>query len=199
MDTHPHPLDIQMRIFIWLGILCLAGCIGQTPYINEDGEEVPLVSVGYVDLDRYMGRWYMMANIPYFAERGNLAPHVDYSLRPDGLIADRFEARASFDKPPFVKNGLIEILNPMTNAEGRVTFLQPIWQDFTILYLDKDYRYTVIGHSSRNYCWIFAREPQLDEATYTAMRKVLTKDRFDVSRVLRLPHRPEEMGLPGYQ
>ena len=55
--------------------LALAACAGQLP-IFEDDEE-PLEAVDYVDLNRYMGRWYLIANIPNFAERGNIAPYVE--------------------------------------------------------------------------------------------------------------------------
>lgn len=181
-----------------VAVLLLSACATQRPGADYD-EDLPLVPVGYVDLDRYMGRWYLMANIPYFAERGNLAPYVEYSRRDDGLVADRYTAWDAFDKPPFVKNGFIEILNPITNAEGRITFLPPIWQDYVVLYLDDEYRYSVIGHPSRNYCWLFAREPHLPDEIYQAMLAVLAANRFDTSRVLRIPHRPEQLGLPGYQ
>lgn len=166
-------------------------------WVEED--EAPLKSVGYVDLERYMGRWYIVANIPYFAEAGNVAPHVDYSRRADGLIADRYTARESFDKPPFTKDGLIEVTNPITHAEGRITFLPPLWQDYAVLYLDEDYRHTVIGHPSRNYAWVFSREPRIGDSAYQAALAALADNGFDVNRVLRIPHQRGEQGLPGYQ
>lgn len=181
-----------------LAAVMLAGCA--TPWVGSDEDgDVPLVPVGYVDLDRYMGRWYLIANIPYFAERGNLAPFVDYSLRKDGIVDDRYTALTEFGKKPFVKNGFIEILNPITNAEGRITFLPPIWQEYSVLYMDADYRYSLIGHPSRNYCWLFSREPSMPDEIYHAMLAVLAANRFDTSRVLRIPQRPEQVGLPGYQ
>lgn len=181
-----------------VALVLLAGCATPRSEFGEE-EDRPLVSVGYVDLDRYMGRWYVIANIPYFAERGNLAPYVEYRRREDGLIDDRYTALEEFGGKRFVKNGFIEVLNPITNAEGRITFLPPIWQDFSVLYLDEEYRYSVIGHPSRNYCWIFAREPFVPDPIYRAMVAVLAANRFDTSRVLRIPHHPEQVGQPGYQ
>jgi apolipoprotein D and lipocalin family protein len=182
-----------------LALLCAACALPQREAWDIADEPPPLKSVGYLDLERYMGRWYVIANIPYFAERGNVAPYVEYRLRPDGLIDDLYTARDGFDKKPFTKNGLIEITNPMTRAEGRITFLPPLWQDFAVLYVDEDYRHTVIGHPSRNYAWVFAREPEVPEAQYRSMLKALAANGFDLNRVMKIPQKPEQVGLPGFQ
>jgi apolipoprotein D and lipocalin family protein len=49
-------------------LFVLNGCSGDPPNPNPRAG-VPLQTVP-VDLPRYMGRWYIIANIPYFAERG---------------------------------------------------------------------------------------------------------------------------------
>lgn len=188
-----------------LVVLLLGACAGRPPSGDEDDlpffddEEAPLKPVPYVDLDRYMGRWYMIANIPYFAEAGNVAVYVEYSRRDDGTYADKYTARDSFDLPPFVKNGHFEITNPVTNAEGRITFLPPIWQDFAVVFLDDDYRHTVIAHPSRNYAWVFAREPRMSDSVYQAALAALADNGFDVTRVLKIPQQRGDLGLPGYQ
>jgi apolipoprotein D and lipocalin family protein len=190
--------------WLLLGMVLLAACSGRSPR-DEDLEaldfedEPPLHTVEYVDLDRYMGRWYLIANIPYWLERGNVAPYVEYRRREDGLIEDRYTARDAFDKPPFTKNGIIEVTDPMRNTEGRITFLPPLWQDYGVLYLDPDYRHTVIGHPSRNYAWVFAREPVVSDETYAAMLAALAANRFDVKRVLKIPQLQEQAGQPGFQ
>ena len=190
-----------------LGALLLAACAGQESKApgeagapdDDDIEDVPMHPVGYVDLDRYMGRWYMIANIPYFAERGNVGVYVEYSRRQDGLIDDLYTAHDALGLPPWTKNGLIEVTNPMTNAEGRISFLGPLWQDYAILYLDKDYRYTAIGHPSRNYAWIFSRTPDMPDDVYRDILRALAQSQFDPKRLLKIPQKPEQVGAPGYQ
>lgn len=186
-----------MKKILALAALALSACVTQLPDFGEDEE--PLRAVGYLDVDRYMGRWYVLANIPYFAERGNLAPYVEYSRRPDGLIDDKYTARESFERPPFTKDGMIEITDPISQSEGRITFLPPLWQDYAVLFVDDQYRYSIIGHPSRDYVWFFAREPELSREMYQAMLAVARANGFDTTRILRIPHRPEELGLPGYQ
>ncbi|MGA3251441.1 MAG: lipocalin family protein, partial [Paraburkholderia sp.] len=58
------------HIAAWLAVCLLtlaAGCSNAPPNPNPRAA-VPLRTVP-VDLPRYMGRWYVIANIPYFAER----------------------------------------------------------------------------------------------------------------------------------
>lgn len=189
-----------LRGAMGLAALALAACATVTEDFEYlEPEEAPLKSVGYVDLERYMGRWYLIANIPYFAEAGNVAPYVEYSRRADGLFDDKYTARDGFDKAPFEKQGLFEITNPLTNAEGRITFLPPIWQDFAVVFLDADYRYSVIAHPSRNYAWIFAREPRMGDSVYQQALAALADNGFDVTRILRIPQQRSDEGLPGYQ
>lgn len=187
-----------MRTTTLLAALLLTACAAQPP-TQEEIEDVQLKPVEYVDLDRYMGRWYMIANIPYFAERGNVAAYVDYSRREDGLIDDLYTARKGFDQESFTKKGLISIADERTHAFGSIRFLPAPWQDFAILYLDKDYHYTVIGHPSRNFCWVFSREPQMTDAIYAEVLDVLKDNLFDVSRVFKIPQTPEQIGQPGFQ
>ena len=176
----------------------LAGC-ASSPLRADDIEDVPLKAVEYVDLDRYMGRWYMISNIPYFAERGNVAARVEYSLRRDGEIDDLLTAQEGFDKPPFTRLGRISISDPQTQAEGMITFLPPLSQPFSIVYLDDAYQYTVVAHPSRNFCWIFSRKPRMSDEAYQGVLDVLKANLFDVSRILKIPQTPEQVGTLGFQ
>jgi len=177
--------------------LALAACATTLPDFGED--EPPLDTVAYVDLERYMGRWHLIANIPNFAEEGNLAPYVEYTRRPDGRIDDKYTAFEKFGGPPFSKDGFIEITNPATQAEGRITFLQPLWEDYAVIFLDPDYRYTVVGLQNRKYIWLFAREPKVSDEVYQAMLAAARANGFAVTQILRFPQRPEDVGKPGYQ
>ena len=57
-------------------------------------------SVSHVDLDRFMGRWYVLANIPTRIERGAHNAVESYELQDDGTIRTTFTFRKdSFDAP----------------------------------------------------------------------------------------------------
>ena len=54
----------------------------------------PLKTVANVDLPRFMGDWYVIANIPTFIEKGAHNAVESYRLDKDGTIATTFTFRA---------------------------------------------------------------------------------------------------------
>ena len=46
-----------------------------------------------VDRDRFLGRWYIIANVPYFFERDKVGSYVEYRARDDGRVDDYYFAR----------------------------------------------------------------------------------------------------------
>ena len=116
----------------------------------------PLRTVPHVDLPRYMGDWYVIANIPYFAEKGCYDSIESYALRADGDIDNWFTCRKkSFDAPmKRLANALATVDDKTTNAEWHVRFFKVISVKYLILDLDPNYQWVVVGHPSRKYGWI---------------------------------------------
>ena len=50
----------------------------------------PIEPVDYVDIDRFMGDWYVIANIPSYIEKGAHNAVESYQLNEDGSIATSF-------------------------------------------------------------------------------------------------------------
>ena len=65
--------NLIMGIFL----SCLLGCAGI---------QSPLATVSYVDLERFMGDWYVIASIPTFVEKGAHNAVEKYALNADGSI-----------------------------------------------------------------------------------------------------------------
>ena len=65
---------------------------------NANGKP-PIPPVDSVDLPRFMGDWYVIANIPTFLERESYDAIETYELRDDGKIQTTFRHRkGSFDQ-----------------------------------------------------------------------------------------------------
>ncbi len=160
----------------------------------------PLRTVSHVDLPRYMGDWRVIANIPYFAERGCIDSIESYALRPDGSIANWFTFRkASFDAPQKRFTAEAAVVNHQTNAEWKVTFFGAFTAKYLVLDLDPDYKWAVIGHPSRKYGWIMAREKTLPDAAYAAILKRLAAQGYDTALFKKVPQLPSQLGKPGFQ
>ncbi len=177
-------------------VLLSACAIGGAPRADLP----PLQRVDSIDTERFAGNWYVIANIPYAAERGRVAGRVLYRSREDGRFDDLYYSReGNFDAPEEVLEGIAWVLDPPRNTRWRSRFYWPIVFDFDVLYVDPDYRYLVYGHPSRDYAWIMAREPLVDQDRYEALLGELSAQGFAAERVLKVPQFAEQLGKPGFQ
>jgi apolipoprotein D and lipocalin family protein len=148
----------------------------------------PLKTVPHVDLPRYMGDWYVIANIPYFGEKNCVGSIESYALRADGDVDNAFSCRKkSLDAPlERVTNALAKVHDKSTNAEWRVRFFKVISVKYLILDLDPEYRWVAVGHPSRRYGWVFSRDKSLPEDTYQAILSRLASQGYDTSRFVKV-------------
>ena len=166
--------------------LSMAGC--QTG--GGAGGAKPLPTVERVDLERFMGDWYVIANIPTFLEKGAHNAVERYALNEDGTIATTFFFnKGAFDGPRKEYNPKGFVHDEETKAEWRMQFLWPFKAAYLILYLDDEYETTIIGVPSRKYVWVMARTPEIPEAKYEALVEFLRDVDYDVSKLERVPQR----------
>lgn len=175
----------------------VAGCSNEPPNPNPRAS-LPLQTVP-VDLPRYMGRWYVIANIPYFAERGFVASRAEWTLRTDGRIDDAFIGRkGGFDQPERHYQFVDAVKPDSGGGEWDVRLFWPVHVTQLTLYVDPDYRYTILGYPGKTLGWIFAREPQISDEDYRALLARLDAMGYDTSRFRRVPQVPTQLGQPGF-
>ncbi|MBV9828752.1 MAG: lipocalin family protein [Alphaproteobacteria bacterium] len=167
----------------------LAGCVDAGP---------PLTLAPSVDLQRYSGRWYIIANIPYFAERGKVGSFFDVSFQ-NGAVRDVYWGRDTFTTPygAFTMNGYV--VPDQRGALWRESPFWPVFLSYPILYVDPDYRFALVGYPGREYGWVLSRSPEIDDPTYRALLARFAAQNYDVSRFRRVPQSPGQIGQPGFQ
>lgn len=171
-----------MRKSLIASLLLLAGCANHPP----------MPTVESVDLERFMGDWYVIANIPTFIEKGAHNAIESYALDPDGSIATTFTFRAgAFDgeEKRYTPRGFV--VPGSGNAVWGMQFVWPIKADFRIVHLTPDYGQTVIGRNARDYLWIMARTPAIADADYADILARLATLGYDVGKIQKVPQRWE--------
>lgn len=159
--------------------LLLAGCAASLP---------PLATVDHVELERFMGDWYVIANIPTFIEKGAYNAVESYRLDDDGSIATTFTFRAgAFDGPAKGYHPLGFVRNTQTNAEWGMQFVWPVKSEYLITWLSEDYSQTVVARNKRDYVWLMARTPQIPEADYARMVEHIAASGYDTSKLVKVP------------
>ncbi|MBC8193132.1 MAG: lipocalin family protein [FCB group bacterium] len=145
--------------------------------------------VDHVDLDRFMGDWYVIANIPTMFEKGAVNAIENYTWNPEKEIVEvSFDYRAG--SPDGKAKHMTQkgfIYNKETNAEWRVQPLWPLKLGYLIIDLADDYSYTVIGVPNRKYLWIMARDSSLPYDVYQSILAKVKAQGYDLDKIQMVP------------
>lgn len=142
-----------------------------------------------VDIDLFMGDWYVIANIPTFIEKGAHNAVETYSRKSESVIGTKFifnKDSLSGPKKEYNPTGFVTD-NP-SNAEWKMQFLWPFKSEFIIVYVDPEYKFTIIGRTKRDYVWIMAREPEIDSRDQEMLINIVEKEGYDRSLLEIIPH-----------
>lgn len=176
-----------MRILVALWCALLLNACASAPKAPLPVPEPP------IDRERFLGRWYIIANIPYIGERGDVGSYVEYHPRSDGRIDDLYFYRdGKLDAPLEQMSGVAKIVDTASNAHWRAQFFWPLWFSFHVLYVDPDYRYTLVGTPDRELGWIYARSPQVDAVTLDALFARLQAAGYRRDQFTMIPQRAPE-------
>lgn len=159
-----------------------AGCAG-----NTRGD---IRTEQSVDLARFMGSWYVIANIPTFIEKDIYNAVERYELGDDNKIDTTFTYRkGGFDGDAREMNPTGFVEDTDSNAVWSMQFIWPFKADYRIVYVADDYSQTIIGRNKRDYAWIMAREPAIAEADYERLVAILIEQGYDISKLRKVPQR----------
>lgn len=176
---------------LWLCCILLLTACASAPKAPLPAPAQPL------DVERFLGRWYIIANIPYIGERGDVGSYVEYHARDDGRIDDLYFFRdGSLHAPLEQMSGVAKIVDTTTNAHWKAQFFWPLWFSFHVLYVDEDYRHTLVGTPDRDLGWIYARTPQVDPATLDALFDRLIAAGYRREQFVMIPQRPAGASAP---
>ena len=156
----------------------------------------PLATVDDVDLGRFMGDWYVVANIPTRIEQGAHNAIESYRLDDDGTVATTFTFRdGGFD-------GELKTYQPRgfvrddSNAVWGMQFVWPIRAEYLIAYVDPAYTQTIIARSALDYVWIMARTPELSADDYARLERRVSDLGYDLGKLQKVPQRWDAATVP---
>ena len=154
----------------------------------------PMKTVEYVNLDRFMGDWYVIANIPTFIEKGAFNAVETYRPGKNGTIETTFRFRkGGFDGPvkKYEPTGYIQ--DTKSNALWGMQFIWPIKADYRITYIDQNYNNVLIARKARDYVWLMSRQPEMSDKDYQRFTGMISELGYDVAELERIPQQWPEM------
>ena len=160
--------------------LTVGGCCGVCVSLLQ-----PPTVVSYVDLTRYVGRWYEIARYPTSFQADCVSSTADYTARPDGTIGVFNTCLAADGSVVSTIEGSASVVDPKTNAKLTVTFPGvPFPADYWIIDLGQDYEYAVVSDPLRLTLFILSRTPTLDQPALDAILSRLGDQGYDPARLI---------------
>ena len=137
-----------------------------------------------VDWPRYLGLWHEVARFDHWFERGLVATTATYGSLPNGRISVLNAGRkGTLDGKPSTAQATARITGPATLS---VTFFWPFSGDYRVLALADDYRWAVVGSSTKSYLWFLHRSPQASAADWSAMETVARTAGYELDGLIRV-------------
>jgi len=144
----------------------------------------PLEVVDYVDLERYLGKWYEVASIPQSFQEGCVNSSAEYSKMRRNRI--RVINTCEVDGRTKRARGKAWVVDNETNAKLKVQFFWPFKGDYWIIELDEDYQYAVVGDPNRNSLWILSRTPRISDDLFDdLLNRIEFTHLYDPSEIVR--------------
>jgi len=151
--------------------------------------ELPLATVGDLDVARYSGLWYEVANYPNRFQKVCVRDTTaEYSVRDDGTL--RVVNRCATASGASSVDGVARRVGAGAD-KLEVSFLPaalrwlPIgWGDYWVIGLAPDYRYAVVGEPSRQYLWVLSRTPTLAPEDRRTIDALLRERGYDPARLV---------------
>lgn len=147
-------------------------------------------TVPFVDLERFMRDWYVVAGrfTPLEKDVFNAVESYKWNSKEN-----RIEISFNYNKGSL--NGPVKsipqkgwIYNNETNAHWKVSPFWPIKFDYLIIGLAADYEWTVIGVPSEKYLWIMSANPHLPKETIRSIIDELEVNGYNTKNIVYVEH-----------
>ncbi len=146
-------------------------------------------TVENVDINKFMGDWYVLAGRFTFLEKDvhNGLEKYTWNKEKDRIDVDFSYNKGALNGPKKSIPQKAWIDDHSSNSRWKVSPLWPFKFDYLIVALDENYRWTAIGVPDEKYLWIMARDWKNPEATIQDAMKHLDKIGYDTKNLVRVP------------
>lgn len=169
------------EIFALLATLSFFGCSSMP---------TPVKTVEKMDVQKFMGDWYVLAGRFTFLERDvhNGLERYSWNQEKERIDVDFTFREGSFSGPLRSIPQTAWIYNQESKTHWKVSPFWPFKLDYLVVALAKNYSWTAIGVPNQKYLWIMARSWKNPEATIEEALKELKERGYDTTNLVFVPH-----------
>lgn len=147
-------------------------------------------TVSKVDLQKFMGKWYVIAGRFTFLEKDvhNGVETYKWNEKEQRIEIGFTYNQGSFNGPEKSIPQKGWVYNLDSKAHWKVSPFWPLKFDYLVIDLAPDYSWTAIGVPNGNYLWIMTREKQVDKKLLPEILERLAKNGYPIQDVVEVPH-----------
>ena len=146
-------------------------------------------TVDYVDINRFMKKWYVIAGRLTFMESGayNAVEVYTWNIQEDRIDIDFTLIKDSFEgkKKSIPQKGWIE--NTQTNAHWKVSPFWPLKFNYLVIDLADDYSWTAIGVPGQEWIRIMSADWKMNDEKLNMIIKRVSEMGYSVENIKRVP------------
>jgi apolipoprotein D and lipocalin family protein len=135
------------------------------------------------DKNKYLGIWHEIARLPNRIEKHLKDVTDEYSLNDDGTLKVTTRAYHQEKNKPVEAEGTIKFAGPETRGALKVAYFLPIYLDYNVLDIDKDYKYALVSGSSLEYLSLLSRDHEIPDSCIKRFLKKATALGFDTGKL----------------
>ena len=170
------------KVFLAFCLLAvLTGCS-----TNKGGDAITVVD--RVDMDRFMGKWYVVSTVPNVFDRKPHNATVQFSRADRGIRLEYAFNSGDYNGKEKLIKCKVMVDNPGINSDWQITWPWPFARDLRVVYFEPDYSAAVLASPNKKDAWIIARSPNVDPPLFSDMILYLQQFGFDVGKMRRVPH-----------
>jgi apolipoprotein D and lipocalin family protein len=148
-------------------------------------------TVEKVDIERFMGKWYVNAGRLTFMEEGahNAIEIYTWNEKEDRIDIDFRLRKDSFEGEEKLIPQKAWIQNKKTNAHWKVSPFWPIKFNYYVIDLADDYSWTVIGVPGQEWVWIMSRDWTMEDEQLSSIITRIKNMGYNIKDINRVPQK----------
>ena len=145
--------------------------------------------VAPIELERFMGRWYVIAAVPTYFDRGAVNSIEDYTWNGRRQrIEVSFKMQAAVDAPSKEFKQRAYVANAPDNTRWSLNpkaggVYMPLGLRYLVAHCSADYSTSIIGGPDRSFVYIMARTPQLEPEQLEALIERVERAGYERSKI----------------